>query len=145
MVKVLGHRVLPVVDFTGGQDRHRDGVGPELALTTLDIWEEWGADLLAPPSPLRIVGFVAAATSWRSRLKACADLRGLGSVLVVQERPATTHQLVRAQAYGAWVVAAGEVALQGRVGAVASAVRTPAHRLVEESLFACALAQGLLA
>lgn len=143
--ELLGHTVVPVVELTGSQNRCEAGEGPELSLTTLSLWEQWGDELQAPPAPLRIIGFVSCARTWRSGLRAAVDLRGLGPVLIYRQRPVSTNLLLQAEETGAWVVAGDELALRGRPGAVATAVRTPAHRWFEESLFSRALREGSLA
>lgn len=144
LVQVMGHRVVPVVEFAAAAQRLRSGAGPELSLTTLSLWEQWGTDLGAPEAPVRIVGFVTVDRPWASAMAAARDLRGLGPVMVLRQRQVATGALAQAQHLGAWVVSAGQIAVPGRWGPVSTAVRVPAHRWFEESLFACALSAGLV-
>lgn len=147
---VLGVTVFPVVELTGAHERIADGVGPERSLSTLALWEALAADRsapgLAPPAPVRIVGFVSTVNRWDRALAHVQALAGLGAGLVLRHRRPSALQLLDADADGVWVASKGEhefdVLVRGRSGPVASAFRVAAHRLIEEGLFAHALACG---
>lgn len=146
---VLGITVIPIVEFTGADARISSGAGPERSLTTLALWESFAAGRTtnsAPPAPLRIVGFVSAAQRWDRALAYVQALAGLGAGLVVRQRRPSTLQLMDADADDVWVVAQTdgepELCVRGRSGRLASAHRVPATRLIEEGLFAHALACG---
>jgi hypothetical protein len=147
---VLGVTVFPVVAFTGAQERIAEGIGPERSRTTLALWESLAADpgasALAPPAPLRIVGFASTESRWDRALRYVQSLAGLGAGLVLRQRRPSGLQLLDADAENVWVAAqsegAFELCVRGRVGPVASAFRVPATRLIEEGLFAHAIACG---
>lgn len=145
---VLGMRVFPVVELTGASYRVHAGVGPQRCLTTLAIWESFGPDRVptqhgAPPSPVRVVGFVSLAARWERALRDLQAVAGLGAGMVVRTRHPSPLQLMDADASGVWVVVdrRAEVSLSvtGRAGPVQTAQRVPATRLMEEGLFAHAL------
>jgi hypothetical protein len=146
--EVLGVLVYPVVDLTHAQQRADAGQWPERSLTTLEMWETWSEELpLVPPRPLRIIGFLAATQRWQRAVRNLRAVSGLGSGMIASRRPVTDFQLLEADACEVWVVAplgpeAASLHLAGRVGPVRSAVRVPATRLMEEGLFAHALACG---
>jgi hypothetical protein len=145
---VLGATVLPVVEFTGARERLADGVGPERSLSTLALWESLAADCarLAPAAPLRIVGFVSAASRWERALAHVQRLAGLGAGLVLRQRRPSALQLLDADAGDVWVAVlhdgSFDVCVRGRTGPITSAFRVPATRLIEEGLFAHAIASG---
>lgn len=147
---VLGATVFPVVELTGARNRVADGVGPQRSLTVLALWEACAADPAtkssAPPAPLRIVGFASAAPRWDRAMRSMHDIAGLGAGLIVRARKPSTWQLLDADAEDVWVVAgsAGDatLAVRGRTGPLGTACRVPATRLIEEGLFAHALACG---
>jgi hypothetical protein len=149
---VLGVTVFPVVELTGARERIAGGVGPERSLSTLALWESLatgdGAEGLVPPAPLRIAGFVSTASRWDRALAGVQGLAGLGAGLVLRQRRPSTLQLLDADADDVWVAAVNdetaELYVRGRSGPLASAFRVPATRLIEEGLFAHALACGAL-
>lgn len=146
--EVLGVRVFPVVELTGASCRVHAGVGPERSLTTLALWESLGPDRVptqhcAPPSPVRIVGFVTFAARWERAFRDLQAVAGLGAGMVVRTRHPSPLQLMDADASGVWVVVDGRaersLSITGRGGPVQTAQRVPATRLIEEGLFAHAL------
>ena len=147
---VLGVTVFPIVQFTGARERIDGGVGPQRSLTTLALWESLAADhgsaSLAPPAPLRVVGFASTASRWDRALAYVQALAGLGAGLVLRQRRPSALQLLDADAEDLWVAAISdggvEVCVRGRAGPIASAFRVPATRLIEEGLFAHAIACG---
>lgn len=143
---VLGLRVFPVVLATGAGTRIRNSSRPELCLSTLAAWELCGLGA-SEPSPIGIVGFVAAGRLWADASGAVGRLGGLGAGLIARSTPLSTLQMLEADALDLWAVgpdARGRLALQvrGRRGPVPAACRTPATRLVEEHLFGHALRSG---
>lgn len=150
-VRVLGVRAHPVVQFTGAGTRLQEGHGPELVVETLDLWEALGTvggD--SPLSPLSIVGFVSTTRRWQSAVESARAVAGLGAGMVVRPRQPTALQLMDADVTGVWVAGRGHAAspvelwVQGRVGPVQTSTRSPAHRRMEEGLFAHALSCGAL-
>lgn len=147
---VLGVTVFPVVKFTGAQERLAAGAGPERSLSTLALWESLAAEPdvpgLVPPAPLRIVGLVSTASRWDRAMTNVQALAGLGAGLLLRQRRPSALQLLDADADDVWVVvqheAGFDVSVRGRIGPVASAFRVAAHRLIEEGLFAHAIACG---
>lgn len=148
---VLGVTVFPVVELTGAAERIASGVGPERSLSTLALWETLAAGSArtspAPPAPVRIVGFVATASRWDRAITQVQDLAGLGAGLVLCQRRPSMLQLLDADASNVWVVTGGEdgfaACVRGRSEPVETAFRVPATRLIEEGLFAHALACGV--
>lgn len=151
--EVVGAKVYPVVEFTGADQRLRAGEGPQRCLATLEMWETWsdwgrGCGLTVrevPPAPLRIVGFVSLTSRWERALQSVCAVSGLGSGLVARSRRPRGLQLMDADASNVWVVGvdnygAAVVWVRGRSGPVESAARVPATRLMEEGLFAHAVA-----
>lgn len=150
VASVLGVTAFPVVEFTGARERLAEDTSPERSLSTLALWESLSAGNgevpRAPAAPLRIVGFVSVATRWDRALTSVQSLAGLGAGMVLRQRRPSTLQLLDADADDVWVATtndgAFEVCVRGRRGPIASAFRVPATRLIEEGLFAHAVACG---
>lgn len=147
---VLGAAVYPVVEFTGALERMRTGEGPQRCLTTLEMWEAWGTELLhVPPRPLQIIGFVSVTANWYRALRDILAVAGLGAGMLLRHQAITDIQLLDADATHTWVVQAHgaspvSLRLPGRIGPVPTATRVPATRLMEEGLFAHALLCGAI-
>lgn len=147
-VCVVGVTVFPVVELTGARERVRTGVGPERSLSTLALWESLNAGAPnrggVPLAPVRIVGFVSSAPRWDRALASVHAVAGLGAGLVLRSRRPSPLQLLDADADDLWVVSGAhetpEVLVRGRIAAPSSLRRVPATRLIEEGLFAHALA-----
>lgn len=151
LVEVLGVLVYPVIEQTGAARRIEVGPGPVSSMDSLELWEviESGGLGTAPPSPVRIVGFVASALTWRSAVTQLGAVEGLGAGLVVRGYGATRLQRLEADAAELWMVEGGRTAaptltVRGRSGPVPTSRRIAATRLMEEGLFAHALACGAL-
>lgn len=145
-VEVHGVVAYPVVRFSGARERLAAGVGPQMALDVLGAWEAGVSGGQSPAAPLRIVGFVSTAVRWAVAVEAARSVCGLGAGMVLRRSRPTALQLMDADATGVWVAGTTrasdlpEVWVQGRVGAARRATRAPAHRRMEEGLFAHALA-----
>lgn len=142
---VTSTRVYPVVRILpAAHTRVHAGQGPELDGRVLERWEADPAGEPAPP--VHVVGFVADGRGALDRVRA---MRGFGAGLVMARRP-TRWQTWEADVTSTWLVrAAGanadaEVVVAGRRGPVHTASRQVGTRLVEERLFAHAMACGLL-
>lgn len=145
LASVLGSLVYPVVAFTGAAERVRRRQPPILHLETLDVWETMPS-AETPPAPVRIVGFVSTAAGWSTALDQVRSLSGLGAGMVLRRRPSPALPLMDADATGVWVAgidpaeSVPRVWVTGRSGPASTASRVAATRLMEEGLFAHALA-----
>ena len=149
LASVLGSPVYPVVAYTGAAERMRRRQPPTVHLETLDVWETMpGAE--TPPAPIRIVGFVSTAARWATAFDRVRSLSGLGAGMVLRQRPSPALPLMEADATGVWVTGIGSsesvprVWVTGRSGAALLATRVATTRLMEEILFAHALACGAI-
>jgi len=151
LAEVLGVLVYPVVEQTGARQRLEAGPGPVGVMESLELWELIESDALgsAPPSPVRIVGFVASDLHWRGAINQLGAVEGLGAGLVVRGHRATRLQRLEADAAELWLLegaltTAPTLTVRGRRGPVPTSRRVVATRLMEEGLFAHALACGAL-
>lgn len=140
---VTSTHVYPVVRILpAAHARVRSSQGPELDGRVLERWEAKPAGALEPP--VHVVGFVADGRGALDRVRA---MRGFGAGLVMDRR-STRWQAWEADVTSTWLVrddgATAEVVVAGRRGPVHTASRQVGTRLVEERLFAHALACGLL-
>jgi len=140
---VTSTRVYPVVRLLpAAHTRVRSGQGPVLDGSVLERWE--ANPVGEPGPPVHVVGFVADGRGALDRVRA---MRGFGAALVMSRR-STRWQAWEADVSSTWLVrddgAAAEVVVTGRRGPVHTACRQVGTRLVEERLFAHALACGLL-
>lgn len=155
--QVLGVLVYPVVRFTGAAARLSAGQGPQRRLEILESWEAWSGEESPPEAPLRVLGFVSCQKLWSTAVEGVRCLSGLGAGMVIRRRCPPTMALLDADATGVWVVQVrahdpvsavacdrAQVLVTGRFGALSTAQRVPATRLMEEALFAHALHFGAL-
>lgn len=147
--RVLGVQVVPVVELTGAVERLNRGQGPVRDLEMLELWELMPTTD-SPPTPLRIVGFVATASRWGRALDQARSLSGLGAGMVLTPQRTRSLSLMEADATGVWVVGSPPVEpeprlwVTGRAGPLATARRVATTRLMEEELFVHALDHGMV-
>ncbi|WP_069164542.1 hypothetical protein [Nocardia altamirensis] len=82
------HPVYPIIDALHADWDHRIArwQRPELDRFTLDLWEAI-PELGVPPTPLRIIGLICAATSFTDALRALPALDQLGPTLLLHRGP----------------------------------------------------------
>lgn len=120
-------------------------------MSTLAVWEGWGADLgpMPPESAVAIIGFISTAAPRRALygLDVLAGY-GAGMVLATGVRRPTEWTVRECEVAGVSLVWSGggecECLVEGRHGPTATARRTVASRQKEELLFAHVLGSGLL-
>lgn len=140
---VTSARVYPVVRILDtARARVALGQAPELDGRVLERWEANPAG--EPGAPVHVVGFIAAG---RGALDRVRTMRGFGAGLVTV-RQSTRWLSWEADVASTWLVrddgVNAEVVVAGRRGPVHTARRQVGTRLIEERLFAHALACGLL-
>ena len=143
-------RVLP----EAWDEREQSGVAPQPHQFTLSLWESWQPDMGTPPppSPVRIVGFVATGRL-RATLRALVEMSGYapGLALVTAARKPGVWATAEADVCDmnlAWATRDGTVTLlwAGRQEpAPTSAGRTTSVRHKEELVYARMLASDLRA
>jgi hypothetical protein len=156
-MKLLGQRITVVaaLDHHVHAARHATGWGPVTDRMTLALWEEWPDQYpTSPPSPVRLVGFLARGRRWQQALAAAGGFVGFGSTAILLERDRMPTQLctMTADFYGIAVVRYTErgdeldleLVQEGRCGPVPTARPTIISRWVEELVYHELLDRGVI-
>lgn len=147
--ELSGHRGYSVIAWRPGlAARIPDGAPPMLDRATLSLWEMLLAgEGTAPPSPLEIVGFIAADSRFSRSLDAASALRGFAETIVLTTKHPRPLSLTAADYANVTVVHAsttGELTTLVQGHRHADFRRCVAVRYWEEKLFALALAAGII-
>lgn len=147
-IMLVGCRMIPVVDIdhTAHRAREHSGDGPNLDADVLATWEWLQMAAHSPPTALHLTGvLVVARRGWRRALRQARSMRGFGPAGVLVPPAAFDDEECRLEfaLHGIGLVPSDPDVDGVLVPEPGPALRQPADRWIEETLYRHALDHGL--